>query len=346
MQPIQINIAEPCHENWSNMNATEQGRFCSSCQKEVVDFSVMEDPEIFLTLQKAEQSNQSICGRVYHTQLNRPIVSTTQKVKNQIAWYWKYITAFFLFSTEAKVFAQKNTPPKETVTKLDCTRIKMGITVAVSQRIKEIVGIVVNEKNEPLPYANIKIKGNKKIITTDSTGRFTINANKYSDTLEISFLNVKKDFALFNQHSDNFVLEIVQKNEEVAVVSTLRDKIEMQYLTGTIAVVEVETIPTKKDSSITVVTHKKAAVNQTIKMYPNPVAQNGITYIQIDHQEAHTMRIVNASGIVFQTNSINNLDSKKKIQLRLNEHIIPGFYTLEVININGNIITTSNFIVQ
>jgi len=43
---IQLNIPKPCHENWNAMSPKEQGRYCGSCQKTVVDFSVMSDKEI------------------------------------------------------------------------------------------------------------------------------------------------------------------------------------------------------------------------------------------------------------------------------------------------------------
>jgi hypothetical protein len=40
---VQINIPKPCHENWHSMTPKEQGRFCGSCDKIVVDFSKMSD---------------------------------------------------------------------------------------------------------------------------------------------------------------------------------------------------------------------------------------------------------------------------------------------------------------
>ncbi|MFY7839164.1 MAG: hypothetical protein ACOVP7_02760, partial [Lacibacter sp.] len=43
---FQINIAEPCHENWNKMSPVEQGRFCGSCQKNVIDFTTKSDEEI------------------------------------------------------------------------------------------------------------------------------------------------------------------------------------------------------------------------------------------------------------------------------------------------------------
>jgi len=34
---VLLQIANPCHENWESMNAREQGRYCQSCRKTVVD---------------------------------------------------------------------------------------------------------------------------------------------------------------------------------------------------------------------------------------------------------------------------------------------------------------------
>ena len=36
-----IEIPKPCHESWAEMTPTEQGQFCSSCQKCVTDFTSM-----------------------------------------------------------------------------------------------------------------------------------------------------------------------------------------------------------------------------------------------------------------------------------------------------------------
>ena len=68
---LQLHIPTPCTENWDAMTPEEQGRFCSHCQKTVIDFSQMTDNDIiyFLEKHKAER----ICGRFQNTQLNRDI---------------------------------------------------------------------------------------------------------------------------------------------------------------------------------------------------------------------------------------------------------------------------------
>jgi len=46
LKNIQLSIPKPCHENWDAMSPVEKGRFCGSCQKQVVDFSNMNDWQI------------------------------------------------------------------------------------------------------------------------------------------------------------------------------------------------------------------------------------------------------------------------------------------------------------
>ncbi len=69
--PIQISIPQPCHEDWNKMTPTEQGRFCNTCQKCVMDFTGFTDKQLydFFDIHKG----QKICGRFESIQLNRQI---------------------------------------------------------------------------------------------------------------------------------------------------------------------------------------------------------------------------------------------------------------------------------
>jgi hypothetical protein len=65
-----ISIPTPCKENWDNMTSTSTGAFCSSCSKNVIDFSAMTDAQIADYL----QSNKAVfCGRFNARQLDRMI---------------------------------------------------------------------------------------------------------------------------------------------------------------------------------------------------------------------------------------------------------------------------------
>jgi len=63
---MKIDIKEPCHENWEAMTPNQQGAFCGSCQKYVVDFSKMSIQGIKNFFSK---SQGKVCGRFEETQL-------------------------------------------------------------------------------------------------------------------------------------------------------------------------------------------------------------------------------------------------------------------------------------
>src|SRR5215211_4115802 len=107
--PLKLHIPEPCHENWQNMTQQEQGRFCGSCQKTVVDFSVMTDKEILGYFSK---SSQHVCGRFTNDQLNKELQVTEKKKRFSLAYIWNIILASLLI-TEAN--AQVKPKPKKPV---------------------------------------------------------------------------------------------------------------------------------------------------------------------------------------------------------------------------------------
>ena len=64
---MNIQINEPCHENWQAMTPNQQGAFCKMCHKDVIDFSKKSINEIktFFT----EKTEEKVCGRFEKKQL-------------------------------------------------------------------------------------------------------------------------------------------------------------------------------------------------------------------------------------------------------------------------------------
>jgi len=89
-QPIQISIPKPCHEDWNKMTPAEQGRFCDSCQKCVIDFTKYTDRELHDFFSK--HSGERICGRYNITQLNRAIHAPARKQPS----FYKYVAGIGL----------------------------------------------------------------------------------------------------------------------------------------------------------------------------------------------------------------------------------------------------------
>jgi len=91
---IQLSIPKPCHEDWNAMTPVEKGKFCGSCQKQVIDFSTMSDRQVAEFFKKP--STGSVCKRVMTGQLDRDI----EIPKKRIPWLKYFFTialpAFFV----------------------------------------------------------------------------------------------------------------------------------------------------------------------------------------------------------------------------------------------------------
>ncbi len=104
---LQLTIAEPCHENWDGMTPVEKGKFCGSCQKQVVDFSDMSDRQVAEFFKKPILSlskGGSVCGRFMNDQLDREITIPRKRIP-WVKYFFQIALPAFLMSM--KVSAQK-----------------------------------------------------------------------------------------------------------------------------------------------------------------------------------------------------------------------------------------------
>ncbi|WP_431243925.1 hypothetical protein ACQ9BO_05510 [Flavobacterium sp. P21] len=90
-----ITIPEPCHENWDAMTPKDNGRFCMSCSKTVIDFASMLPEEIqhfFI-----QNQNKKICGRFRNEQLETIIVQIPSRILYTQTQYHKvFLLALFI----------------------------------------------------------------------------------------------------------------------------------------------------------------------------------------------------------------------------------------------------------
>ncbi|HVW60416.1 MAG TPA: hypothetical protein VHC48_10285, partial [Puia sp.] len=101
-EKIQLFIKEPCHEQWGDMQVNAEGRFCGSCQKTVVDFSMMSDQEVLTWL---SGEGRSVCGRFMEEQLNRELKPVRFSGKRRWALWWQLLLAGWLVSSEVEAQA-------------------------------------------------------------------------------------------------------------------------------------------------------------------------------------------------------------------------------------------------
>lgn len=181
MKKINLTIPKPCHENWDKMTQEQQGRFCGSCQKTVIDFTDMSDRQLAEFFKKPVGS---VCGRFEQDQLDRKIVIPRKRIP-WVKYFFQFALPAFLVSLKAS--AQKTSAIKGDVEV--CSREIMGKVAMPRTEVfvqREISGMVHNEKGEPIPFATIRVKGENKTATSDAQGMFKLKVTAESNHIIVS----------------------------------------------------------------------------------------------------------------------------------------------------------------
>jgi hypothetical protein len=169
---ITISIAEPCHENWQNMTPNEQGRYCSICEKTVMDFTQKTDKQL---LDFYNQNGGKLCGRFKSTQLNKPIVAQSEpQFPLPLA---AAASVLFSFMNPQSAHAQ--------VVKED-TKISTRANQENNFVIKGKVKFKLND--EDLIGANIYCKELNLSTATDVEGNFELNINQNIGNIKDSII--------------------------------------------------------------------------------------------------------------------------------------------------------------
>ncbi|WP_231427647.1 carboxypeptidase-like regulatory domain-containing protein [Pedobacter sp. Leaf250] len=164
----QISIAEPCNQNWEDMNQKDGFNFCQACNKCVVDFTGYSNAEIIKTLASA---SSEVCGRLTETQLNQLNYHLVVSPANR-SWM-KYLG---VLAIGVSVFSQNASAltvnPKAKIEiskdKADKFDEKKPIT------IKKISGRILDENKKPLEGIRVIILNTKYYASTDKNGNYEI----------------------------------------------------------------------------------------------------------------------------------------------------------------------------
>lgn len=196
---INISIPNPCHENWQAMSATEKGKFCASCQKNVFDFTTASDRQII----DAYNKDKNLCGRFLNTQLNRDLVKPKERSSLWLAATSAVIS--FLGFGNQEIAAQETVKTEQTANK---TLLGEPAVIQNTEKPeKKITGIVKDQDGSPLPGVEIVIKGTKIGTQTDFDGAFSIKVKK-GDILVFSFMGmISEKIIIGNAYTYNVVLK-------------------------------------------------------------------------------------------------------------------------------------------
>ena len=271
---LQIHIPEPCHENWQNMTPKEQGRFCGSCQKTVVDFSTMTDKEMLDYISKA---SHHVCGRFSNDQLNKDIKITDNKKRFSFAYLLNLLLATLLVTeTNAQVKPVKKKKPPVHKIKL-APIITMGMIGIVEPDTKvlpvKVYGTVLDAATKlPLPHATIRIVETFNTILADTSGNYNVFLKNDALTLEFSAIGYETQTWVLNKDSALNKKIFLKRPDFTMGDTTIIGPGPLDVVVaGGVRVSYTETKVEKIKKAIK--SCVPAALKKDIRIYPNPVVR-------------------------------------------------------------------------
>ncbi len=193
-------IKSPCSENWDNFIHTEDGGYCKSCEKTVLDFTGMSEKEI-ANFFKSKPSH--VCGRFHPGQLKQYSYDPAMNFSDPgyTALFKAGIFFLFMLAFHKQGVAQGfSTSAKEYTVQ---TEAQKNVNTASGNSAGKIVqGVVYDEDNYPLPGVNVYLKGSSVGTITDMDGRYEFPVElSEGDVLVFSYIGFE-------------TLEYKVKNEE------------------------------------------------------------------------------------------------------------------------------------
>lgn len=324
-QYLNLTIPSACHEAWDKMTVAEQGRFCNSCQKVVVDFTSMSDAEV---IRYFENYKGNTCGRFTSDQLERDLTYP----KQQIPWL-KYLLTISIpaFLLSLKGNAQSLKPS----TKVEIIRDKSAaVPIDSNKKIGLISGLVLDENNRPLEGASVWFKGTGVGKATERDGRFYFKDVSVNTTLCISHVGYPPQY-----------FPVTDSTKELTIKFTSRTTPEMS---STVVVMSGMVVPRryrgrKKERK----KQQEVKVEGSVKAFPNPVASGSTLNIQCQGLESgkYVLEIRTLSGQPVQTGTVNFHKEDNKMSLLVAD-LLPATYILRVVEEKTGKQYTQQVIVQ
>ncbi len=340
---LYVHIPTPCHEDWQQMTPVDKGRFCESCTKQVVDFSVMTDQEILNHLSKA---SGKLCGRFANDQLQRPL----QPLKEEKKKFWWIAAMMPLLMLFEKSRAQKNnvtqgapaitikTPRTEIMGKMQLPekQIKVVGDTIISPDIENKIlvnGKVIQENGDPLPYATVSAVNISASTIADSLGNFELYIRPFANevtiqALELGYQTAAVTIDTHNIQPLNLVLKQTTFQLDPIVVTgygITKGKVELRCSTAEIT--RTTTLVNKIDTLIRKIFHA-----EPFKVYPNPAAKGSNVKIDIKNEGVYSIQLFDNNGKLLQVNEFEAAKGATQTSVTIPSSLAAGMYYIRLID--------------
>lgn len=355
MQKFQISIPEPCHEKWNDMTPNEQGRFCNSCAKTVVDFSAMSDAQLIFYFENLK--SQNVCGRVHPEQLDREI-RQLEPSKKRIFVYWQYVVAFFMLlskgqsakaqgAIKGKMTAQPDTLKKPLDMPVRLGGIRKLPLPATTTAIGDCLPFyfITDENDNPLAGASVQLLPEGRWIVADSSGKINIGKAGLVEQIRVSIVGyTEKTVAVKDVVGNNIQLEKASVMlGEVVLHAAPPVKIN-EGLSGIMGGLRISgmTIRSSAEEKSTEI----AAPGFSI--FPNPASPGAEISLSVSVQKEGTyvISITNTLGNTMKVENVMAFGKDLVQRLHIPSHWSAGTYMVKITDSKGRAVASGKLLVK
>lgn len=182
-QKTTLSIKTPCSEKFDSFLQTEKGGFCTTCQKDVIDFRNWTDEALSNYF---KNTTQKTCGLFVEDQLKTYSHTNRQEIQHKKSAFKVGIASFSLLSLLAVGTATAQTTEKPEIVLTPNQQKENPQTEGI------LVKGVVSDDVAPLPGINVVVKGTNIGTETNFDGEFAFTMPlKKGDVLIVSFIGYK-----------------------------------------------------------------------------------------------------------------------------------------------------------
>lgn len=305
------------------MSPSQKGRFCGSCQKQVVDFTNMTDSQVALFFKKP--SAGSVCGRFMQDQLERDLEIPRKRIPWMKYFFTVALPAFLVSRSAAQETKSAIKGDTTVVVERDLSQVLMGkmagpVIATVTQTPASINGRVLDNSGAPIAGATIMIKGTLMGTSADTAGNFL-----FSNVISKDIVLVASAVGYMSQE-----IKVDFQNNSAII------KLELQpaFMGEVIVVGMISPRKLKKRKSFSVI--KELAPDSTsrfVKSFPNPVIAGDPLTIQCKKMVKgdYSFELINLGGQMVQYKEMRIENEKQSLQLDT-PLVKPGTYYLKITN--------------
>jgi len=343
---IELKIPAPCHEDWRNMTPNEQGRFCASCQKSVVDFSDMSDEELLLYF---KNRTTQTCGRFRNDQLNKEMLFEQPKKINWFKYFLQLCIPTLLVACDEKSHGKvklSSLSRREALSKNyrnTAFQMNQSTEMYMSEETATF-GFVVPITQDPIMQVRVPIY-NDSSLADDVMGTPVVSVDTVVTIVDTAIVllevpqeeivpDTSKPLESLDKPGDSMNLVNQECN------TTLGEIVTTAYVRpnvlGRIKKLVVDSIKTLS---------KKPSIE--FRTYPNPLPHGSNLNIELSvpAKGQYTVSILDINGTRLQSESFKLENSPMRKQIRINEFLVSGQYIVQLMSPDGKMLGSQKLVV-